>query len=282
MNALDSMSQIINAGLLANKEKAVDSVDIQIMTRTFNQQTYSIAFPKMQTWLNNISQSDEFKYIEAINNRTKHTADIANKLSMGILGSSNKTEIGPFFRKDVQHEKMELSDQLQATLDFLNKTWSDFLVLFKEEYVRDVYIENRRHSIGRLSDIACNEIYQGKYTYRHTRRGVVVQEDIHIQDGNVSFHIFPLPSSHAKGCVALEVNEEWCFLGDALYAMQKCEHNLYNTGILKEEINVLQNIKAEKLMLSHRTPFEKPKGIIMRWLSEIYDRRVKGEVYIEV
>ncbi|MDZ5589544.1 hypothetical protein [Enterococcus cecorum] len=148
MNALDSMSQIINAGLLANKGKAVDSVDIQIMTRTFNQQTYSAAFPKMQTWLNNISQSDEFKYIEAINNRTKHTADIANKLSMGILGSSNKTEIGPFFRKDVQHEKMELSDQLQATLDFLNKTWSDFLVLFKEEYVRDVYIEKRRHSIS--------------------------------------------------------------------------------------------------------------------------------------
>ena len=77
MNALDSMSQIINAGLLANKGKAVDSVDIQIMTRTFNQQTYSAAFPKMQTWLNNISQSDEFEYIEAINNRTKHTADIA-------------------------------------------------------------------------------------------------------------------------------------------------------------------------------------------------------------
>lgn len=50
----------------------------------------------------------------------------------------------------------------------------------------------------------------------------------------------------------------------------------------KEEINVLQNIKAEKFMLSHRTPFEKPKGIIMRWLGEIYDRRVKGEVYIEI
>ena len=64
--------------------------------------------------------------------------------------------------------------------------------------------------------------------------------------------------------------------------MKKCGHNLYNAGILKEEINVLQNIKAEKFMLSHRTPFEKPKGIIMRWLGEIYDRRVKGEVYIEI
>lgn len=148
MNTFDSISQIINSGLLANNGKKVDSVDIQIMTRTFNQQTYSAAFPKMQTWLNKISQSHEFLYIEAINNRTKHTADIANKLSMGILGSSNSTEIGPFFRKEVQHDKTELSDQLQATVDFLNSSWDEFLDVFKEEYIRDVYTQNRRHAIS--------------------------------------------------------------------------------------------------------------------------------------
>ena len=105
--------------------------------------------------------------------------------------------------------------------------------------------------IGNLPGMGVDEVYQGKYTHRHTDMGTVVEDDIYIQDG------------------------------DVLYAMQKCGHNLYNAGILKEEINVLQNIKAEKFMLSHRTPFEKPKGIIMRWLGEIYDRRVKGEVYIE-
>ena len=94
-------------------------------------------------------------------------------------------------------------------------------------------------------------------------------------------NIFPLTSSHSKGCVALEVNEDWCFLGDALYAMQKRGHNLYNAGVLKEEIAVLENVKAKHFMLSHRTPFETPKEIIMRWLGDIYDRRVKGEVYIE-
>lgn len=136
--------------------------------------------------------------------------------------------------------------------------------------------------IGNLPGMGVDEVYQGKYTHRHTGMGTVVEDDIYIQDGEARLHIFPLPSSHAKGCVALEVNDEWCFLGDALYSMQKCGHNLYNAGILKDEINVLQNIKAEKFMLSHRTPFEKPKGIIMRWLGEIYDRRVKGEVYIEI
>ena len=95
-----------------------------------------------------IGATQEFLYIEAINNRTKHTADIANKLSMGILGSSNTTEIGPFFRKDVQHDKIELSDQLQATIDFLDKSWDEFMIVFQEEYVRDVYVENRRHTIS--------------------------------------------------------------------------------------------------------------------------------------
>lgn len=147
MNSFDSISQIINAGLLANKGKKVDSVDFQIIVRCFGQQTYSTAFPQMHAWLDKISQSQEFQYIEAINNRTKHTADIAYKLSMGILGSSNTTQIGPFFRKNVQHDKMELTDQLQATLDFLTTSWEEFLDAFKVEYIKDVFTQNRRHKI---------------------------------------------------------------------------------------------------------------------------------------
>lgn len=148
MNSFDSISQIINAGLLANKGKKVDSVDIQIMTRTFEQQTYSNAFPKMHAWLEKIKLSDEFQYIEAINNRTKHTGDIANKLSMGILGSPNTTQIGAFSRKGDLHDKRELSVQLQSTCDFLSSSWSEFIDVFKEEYKKDVYVDNRRHDIS--------------------------------------------------------------------------------------------------------------------------------------
>lgn len=148
MNSFDSISQIINAGLLANKGKKVDSVDIQIMVKCFGQQTYSTVFPQMHAWLDKISQSPEFQYIEAINNRTKHTADIANKLSMGILGSSSTTQIGPFFRKNVQHDKKELTDQLQATLDFIINSWDEFLDVFKAEYVSDMFSQNRMHKIA--------------------------------------------------------------------------------------------------------------------------------------
>ncbi len=148
MNSFDSMSQIANSGLLANRGKKVDSVDFQRMAACFAQQTYATAFPKTSAWFASISQSSEFQYIEAINNRTKHTADISNKLSMGILGSSNTARIGPFFRKDVQHEKQELSDQLLATLDFLHTAWDDFLSVFCDEYVLNVFTENRMNEIG--------------------------------------------------------------------------------------------------------------------------------------
>lgn len=147
MNGFDAIGQIANAGLLANNGKKVDSVDFQRMKSSFSQATYQAAFPKTSGWFDSISSSGEFQYIEAINNRTKHTADISNKLSMGILGSSNNTKIGPFFRKEVQHDERELSDQLIATLDFLNNSFDDFLTAFCDEFVLDTYIENRRHNI---------------------------------------------------------------------------------------------------------------------------------------
>lgn len=125
----------------------MDAVDFQRMVSTFAQQTYKTAFPKTSVWFENVNASKEFKYIEAINNRTKHTADIANKLSMGILGSSNNAEIGPFFRKDMQHDKRELTDQLQATIDFLKQSWEKFLTVFCEEFVLDKFVDNRSHEI---------------------------------------------------------------------------------------------------------------------------------------
>lgn len=147
MNGFDSISQIANAGLLANKGKKVDNVDFQRMASCFTQTTYKAAFPKISAWFGAVASSVEFQYIEAINNRTKHTADISNKLSMGILGGSNNTKIGPFFRKDVQHGERELTDQLQATLDFLNDSFNGFLNDFCDEFILDTFVENRRHDI---------------------------------------------------------------------------------------------------------------------------------------
>ena len=107
-----------------------------------------------------------------------------------------------------------------------------------------------------------------------------MEEDIYVDDGELSLHIFPLPSSHAKGSLALEVNNKYCFLGDGIYAMQKGSGQLYNAGLLREEIEVLKNVKADKFMCSHKTPFERPKKVVIRWLESIYNKREKDNPYI--
>ena len=82
--------------------------------------------------------------------------------------------------------------------------------------------------IGNLSEISCEAVYQGKNTFRYTKTGTVIEEDTWFQDGDVWLHLFPIPSSHAKGSLALEVDETWCFLGDAAYATQKNGQTVYN------------------------------------------------------
>ena len=45
--------------------------------------------------------------------------------------------------------------------------------------------------IGNLPGMGVDEVYQGKYTHRHTDMGTVVEDDIYIQDGDVSLsHIY--------------------------------------------------------------------------------------------
>ena len=51
-------------------------------------------------------------------------------------------------------------------------------------------------------------------------------------------------------------------------------------NILKEEIEILKNIKAQHFMLSHRNPFDNSKDSVIRLLDGIYAKRKSGEPYI--
>lgn len=199
MNSLDSISQIANAGLLGNRGKKVDAVDFQKMASTFAQQMYKADFPQVAAWFEHVNTSDEFKYIEAINNRTKHTADIANKLAMGILGSGNKTEIGPFFRKESQHDKKELTDQLQATIDFIRCEWDSFLNSFCLEITIEKYVDNRCHEISgvyqqRLKDEPDQDLSyafiqsEGDFNSMPSELYVLFAYD---RDGEIAAHVCP-------------------------------------------------------------------------------------------
>ena len=135
--------------------------------------------------------------------------------------------------------------------------------------------------IGNIQKIKFDKVYQGRLTFKHTGMGDITESDIYIDDGGVRLHIFPLPSSHSKGSLAMEADETYCFLGDGIYDMERLEEKVYNAGLLKEEINVLNTVKADNFCLSHREPFITPKEIVIRHLEKIYGRRSKNEAYIK-
>lgn len=146
-NSFDSMSQIVNEALLANQSRPIDSVGFSYM-RNCLKRDYLKIFPKMTNWFNTTAENEEFEYLTAVNNRTKHTAGIKIDLSIGIFGSHSSAQIGSFCRKNTPHEEKELLDKISKTREFLDESWHDFLSVLCDEYQSNTYIENRRHAIG--------------------------------------------------------------------------------------------------------------------------------------
>lgn len=102
-----------------------------------------------------------------------------------------------------------------------------------------------------------------------------------IRDG-IELTIYPIPNSHAKGALALMVNDEYLFLGDSLYSKVQGNSYVYNAQLLKEEIELLKNLPAEIVFSSHEErPFKRKDGMI-RFLEQIYEKRQKNDAYIRV
>ena len=146
-NVFDSISQIANVSLLGAKAKKPDSVDFPVMLKVFNQQTYSQDFPDMSAWYNGIDADPAFQYIDAFNNRTKHTCDVYLKVSMDFLGDNHSSDINPFFRKDVQHDKKDISGYLNQIFDFVCQSFDSFVVELSKEYPKRTYLYNRYNKL---------------------------------------------------------------------------------------------------------------------------------------
>ena len=133
--------------------------------------------------------------------------------------------------------------------------------------------------IGNLPKIRYDALYQGANTLRYTGAGTAVTADIYLQDG-VQLHLFPLPSSHAKGSLGLEVNETYAFLGDGAYSTRKAGRRVYNAGLLLEQIRVLRGLKARWFLLSHDAEFVRSREEVLSQLEAIYKMRSPKESYI--
>lgn len=132
--------------------------------------------------------------------------------------------------------------------------------------------------IGNIEKVRAQELFVSKETFAHTHKGTVITESIHI--GNL--HIFPLPSSHAKGSLGLEVDGTYAFVGDGLYCRSKDGNYVYNVQLLKEEINVLKNLKAPYLLASHFPGMIRKKEDVIAELEAIYATRTGNDPFIKL
>ena len=100
-----------------------------------------------------------------------------------------------------------------------------------------------RDHTGNIERIHEGTLYGSKETCRHMGRGTIVEQER--TEGRL--RIFPLPSSHARGCLGLEVDGRYAFVGDALYGRMKAGRCVYNAQFLKEEITVLKGLRARRI-----------------------------------
>lgn len=129
---------------------------------------------------------------------------------------------------------------------------------------------------GNIGRAAFHALYAGIFTCRRLGMGKTVDSHLYFDSG---IHIFPLPSSHAKGCVGLEYGD-YAFLGDATYSGTKGGRAAYNAGLLQELIAALKALRANRFLLSHTEPLIHPKEKVIAQLEEIYARRSRHEPYI--
>jgi len=133
--------------------------------------------------------------------------------------------------------------------------------------------------IGNIEHIDYCDMYCGDYTYLKLHKGTEIRSPISCEDG-VRLTIFPIPSAHAKGMLGLEVDEEYAFLGDAVYGAQKKGRTAYNMNMLQETIKTLESVKARRFLVSHDAAFVRDKEQVISELKGLYSQRIPGEAFL--
>ena len=131
---------------------------------------------------------------------------------------------------------------------------------------------------GNLKKLDIQNLYVSGETRRHIGGGILVKEDLFLG----AMHLFPIPSSHCKGCLGLEIDEAYAFVGDALYCKGKNSDYFYSTQLLRDEIAVLKKLKAPCLLVSHHPGLVRSREEVIAELEKLYAQRDMGSDIIPV
>lgn len=133
--------------------------------------------------------------------------------------------------------------------------------------------------MGNLERLSYENLYVGKNTYKYTKRGIVVEEPM---EPDQDIRIIPMPSSHAKGCLAMQIGNEYLLVGDAFYPQHKGDKRVYNVQHLRAQIEILKNIDVKWIGVSHQEEFWQDKEKVLGQLAELFERREKNKPFIYI
>ena len=137
--------------------------------------------------------------------------------------------------------------------------------------------KDHTYNINDITNV--NQVYLSKYSFNHFKTGNVVDKDIWIEDKGL-IHIFPLPNSHCKGSMAMEINEKYVFIGDSSYGKHIDKHLTYNVQLLTEQIKILSKIKADTCLVSHDPRYVVDKEEILAKFEKILSKSISGNPLI--
>ena len=126
--------------------------------------------------------------------------------------------------------------------------------------------------IVNLPFVKYEEVYVTKYTKKYTRIGKEISQPMDFGDVKIT----PMPSSHAKGCLAL-IADGYAFLGDGAFCKYKGIHHLYNPQILNEMIKFMESTDCKYFCLDHEQNFIQNREPVIALYKDIYSRRKDAE-----
>lgn len=133
--------------------------------------------------------------------------------------------------------------------------------------------------MANLDRLSYDNLYIGNNTFKYTKHGTVVDEILEVEE---NIRIIPMPSSHAKGSLALQIGRECLLVGDGLYPQHKGYMRVYNVQHLRAQIELIEHMDVRWIGLSHRPRFFQEKGLILAYYKDIYNRRNKNEAFVVV
>lgn len=131
--------------------------------------------------------------------------------------------------------------------------------------------------IVNLPLVKYDQLFVSPNTKKYTHTGTVLSAPVQFDD----VQILPMPSSHAKGCLAL-VCGDYAFLGDGAFCKYKGIHHIYNAQILKEMIEFLEKLECRYFCLSHENNFVQNRNSVIAIYKDIYSRRKENDPFINV